>query len=199
MGKITHGMSKTRLYRIWRKMNHRCLPNGSYFKYGRRVCFEWSFDCQNGFGNFRDWSFDNGYSDDLEIDRINNDGDYDPQNCRWTTRAVQALNTKNNVRYAYKDEYKTLSEFSREYGISRDVLQKRVSRYGWSIQKAIETPVQNGNTYSFNGEIHTLKEWAEIAGVPKQTLKSRLNYGYSFADAITGHMRVKSGKGVLSG
>lgn len=192
-----HGMSNTRLFRIWSGMNNRCASYGPYYRLGRRVCDEWSRTNEKGFENFRDWSLANGYSEDLSIDRINNDGNYEPSNCRWATRFEQAENKSTNVRYKYNDEYKTLSEYSREYNVSRDVLKNRINS-GWSVKDAIEVPVNAKKQYfSFNGEIHSVKEWAEIIGISKQTLKDRLRRGYSFEDAITGNMKTRKGEGVM--
>lgn len=86
--KTIHGESKTRLYCIWSHMKRRCLnPKASrYHKYGGRgikICSEWIKD----FPAFRDWAVANGYNDDLTIDRIDNDGNYQPDNCQWLTRS----------------------------------------------------------------------------------------------------------------
>lgn len=92
----THGFSTTRLYKIWQGMKNRCSnPNaGPYPDYGGRgitVYQEW----QESFMSFREWAIANGYTDDLEIDRIDNNGNYEPDNCRWITHSE---NMKNRIR-----------------------------------------------------------------------------------------------------
>lgn len=97
-----HGCTGTRLYRIWKVMKTRCNnPNISYFKYyggkGISVCEEWI----NSFETFKEWALSHGYSDTLTIDRINGDGNYEPDNCRWVTMTVQNRN-KKKVRECLK-------------------------------------------------------------------------------------------------
>lgn len=94
----THNMSETRLNRIWRAMKYRCnSPNCSdhaiYYDRGIRVCDEW----KNDFMSFYSWAIENGYRDDLSIDRIDNDKGYEPNNCRWAT----ILEQRHNQRRCY--------------------------------------------------------------------------------------------------
>ena len=94
----THGLSNTRLYDIWCGMKARCFneKSKSYSIYGGRgitVCNEWKED----FISFYEWSLANGYSDDLSIDRIDADGDYEPSNCRWTDKRTQSINKRNTI------------------------------------------------------------------------------------------------------
>lgn len=93
----THNLSKTKLYKRWVKMKYRCYnTNSKDYKYyggrGIKVCDEW----KNDFIAFYNWSIKNGYKEDLTIDRINVDGDYEPSNCRWATWKEQANNKRTN-------------------------------------------------------------------------------------------------------
>lgn len=138
----THGMTNTRLYRIYKKMYRRCyFPKTKYYdNYGGRgitICPEWLGE--RGFENFAKWALENGYSDNLSIDRIENDKGYSPDNCRWATRKEQANNTRSTVFLTYKGETKPASEWSEITGIKQDTLTWR-KRNGWSDEKCIETP-----------------------------------------------------------
>lgn len=88
----THGLRNTRIYKIWSDMKYRCYGNkNNHVLYNNiSICDEWLKD----FKPFYNWAMSNGYNDNLSIDRINNDGNYEPNNCRWATRVVQARNTR---------------------------------------------------------------------------------------------------------
>lgn len=139
----THGMSQTRIYREWAGMIQRCTnPNGvSWEHYGGRgisVCDEW----MESFESFRDWSYENGYADDLSIDRKDNNGNYCPENCRWGDIIVQANNRSNNRRETCWGEAKTVAEWSRDprCQVSHEILQDRLQTLGWPIETALTTP-----------------------------------------------------------
>lgn len=131
-----NGESTTRLCRIWSSMRGRCLnPKKSDYRYyggkGVRVCEEW-----NDYENFKKWALENGYAENLTIDRINVDGDYEPQNCRWSTRKVQANNTTRNHYVTHNGITKTISEWAEELNVSQRTIYYRI-KCGLSDEEAI--------------------------------------------------------------
>lgn len=145
--KGTHRMSGNKLYSIWANMIQRCInPNTINYKgYGGRgitICNEW----KNSFENFLNWAQKNNYNHNLEIDRINNDGNYCPENCRFVTRTQNARNRTVTHYIVYKGEKKSLAEWSEQLGIRQSILLDRLNKLKWSINKAIETPVLNNKT-----------------------------------------------------
>lgn len=132
----------SRLYRIWIGMRSRCFNNKdtAYKNYGGRgikICDEW-----NEYLNFKEWSLDNGYKDTLSIDRINNNGDYEPSNCKWSNSKQQANNKRSNKYYTYNGETLNIKEWSIKTGIKERTLKYRKSK-GWSIKDMLETPTHN--------------------------------------------------------
>lgn len=139
-----HGQSHTRIHRIWANMKTRCTnPNSTRFEdWGARgitVCDEW----KNDFQAFYDWAMSHGYSDNLTIDRINNDEGYSPENCRWATYAEQNLNKRSVPSYEYHGIVFHQSETEQLFGIKRTTFQRRIER-GWTVEQAIETRVHHG-------------------------------------------------------
>jgi hypothetical protein len=118
---------------MWRRCtqpHRKCYP-----KYGGRgisVCKEWS-----DLGSFIDWAINNGYRSDLTLDRSDNDGNYEPGNCRWVTVKTQDRNRSNNVKITYNGATHCLSEWAEIAGITPPALWMRINRHGWSFEKAI--------------------------------------------------------------
>jgi hypothetical protein len=140
--KTTHGGRKTRIYNIWNKMKRRCNDpkDRSYYQYGGRgisVCEEWN----HSFEVFRDWAYKNGYTEELSIDRIDNDGNYCPENCRWATATTQARNRRSNTRIEFKGKVHSFAEWGEITGIPMHTLRDRILRYDWPIERALTEPV----------------------------------------------------------
>lgn len=136
--KTTYGLGNTRLSYIWRDMKKRCYNEKSkYYKnYGGRgikVCDEWL----NDFMNFYNWAIDNGYNDNLTLDRVNVNGNYEPINCKWSTKMEQANNRRNNVIVFYNERYLTLKELSELLNVNYRTINKQKLR-GWTIEKILK-------------------------------------------------------------
>ena len=139
---VYHSKSSTRLYNIWRGIKERCYrPKHLRFdKYGGRgihICDEW----KNSFENFKIWAINNGYDESLTIERIDVDGNYEPNNCRWATNKEQQNNKRNNRRITWNGVIKTLAEWSDVVGIKKTTLKERLNA-GWDVEKALTTPIK---------------------------------------------------------
>lgn len=131
---------KKRLYHIWLNMRERCNnPNHKqYSRYGGRgvyVCKEW-----DDYSSFREWAYKVGYSDDLTLDRRDNDGGYTPQNCRWATRKEQANNRHSNHILTLDGVSDNIEGWVRRTGLPRHVIDGRIKR-GWDDRKTLTTPL----------------------------------------------------------
>lgn len=138
--KLKHGFYGTRLYEIWRAMKKRChLKTHIHYKnYGGRgivVCDEWKNDSKT----FFEWALSNGYRDDLTIDRIDNNGNYEPSNCRWVSVKTQCRNTRKNHLITYNGETRCLIEWSELTGIKHTTIDERLKR-GWTVEQALTIP-----------------------------------------------------------
>ena len=135
--KTKHGLYGTRIYREWQGIKRRCYykKDNAYSYYGGRgitVCDEW----KNDFMAFYNWAMANGYSEVLTIDRINNDGNYEPNNCRWITQKEQQSNKRNTHWIEYRGRKFYLSELAKLSGIDVRKLHYRL-KSGWSVERAI--------------------------------------------------------------
>lgn len=137
----THGMTHTKLYSIWWGMKQRCYleSNPSYKDYGGRgirVCQLWIDDFQV----FYDWSVENGYEEGLSIERIDVNGHYEPDNCTWIPFSEQSRNKRNTRLITFDNETLTLREWSEKLNLSYGALKRRL-QVGWSVEKALTTPL----------------------------------------------------------
>jgi hypothetical protein len=146
----THGETGTRLFTIWSGIIQRCRNphHAGYSNYGGRgieVCEEWA----DHYENFRDWSLSNGYADDLEVDRRNNNGGYEPSNCRWVTTKINNRNKRDTVSLTAFGEIKSMADWADDprCKVGRKTLWRRI-RDGWKIEDAITAePIPNGYGY----------------------------------------------------
>lgn len=134
-----HGFYGTRIYRIWDDMKARCYnPNAvSYPNYGGKgiaICKEWK-----EFIPFYEWAIQNGYKNNLTIDRLDNSKDYSPNNCRWVDMKTQANNRSTNHLVNYNGETLNLSQWATKLKFPYGLLVQRISR-GWTFERAIQTP-----------------------------------------------------------
>lgn len=170
-GKAEH----PRLYVIWKGMRSRCLSktNKRYSDYGGRgisICDEWGL-----FSKFRDWALDNGYADNLSLDREDNDGPYSPVNCRWATALVQARNSRHVHWVEAFGERHPISVWAKDDRcvVSYDSLKRRL-RAGWKPELAISSARVSGK-----GVARKLgqKHWEE--------LPSKCKRGHEYTEAST--------------
>ena len=141
-----HKMSGTRIYETWQDMKRRCYnkQNVRYNRYGGRgikVCEEWL----NNFQSFYDWAIRNGYSDDLTIDRIDNDGNYEPSNCRWSTVKEQCNNRSSNINITIGNATKSRMSWCEIFNVDYKKVHARYQRNGYeSIDRLFNDILRGG-------------------------------------------------------
>lgn len=177
-----------RLNRIYTNMKSRCYNTNKdhYESYGGRgitVCKEWlnpehakgKRNCSVGFIAFKKWALENGYADNLSLDRIDINGNYEPSNCRWVTQKVQCNNKRKNVLLTYKGETKTINQWCEELNLKYQRIYDRIFIFNWSVEKAFETKEkQNCRYLTYKGRTQTIKEWAEELGIQADTISARI-------------------------
>lgn len=169
--KIKYQITNKRIFDIWNNMKRRCdnpcdKDSKYYHDKGITYCDEW-----NMYEEFETWALNNGYSDNLTIDRIDGNLPYCPENCRWITIEEQQRNKSNNAIYEYKGVSKTLSEWAKEFNIPRETLRSRIVKLGYSFEKAISKPYgkQKTNVFiEYNGKQYTQTEFAVLANCTPQ-------------------------------
>ena len=176
--------SKTRLYAIWCGIKTRCF-NKKYtgYKYyggrGIKVCDLWL-----EYEYFKEWALQSGYNDDLQIDRIDNNGDYSPDNCRWVEQKKQNRNTSRNRYFEIDGQKKCMAEWCEYYGINRQVVELRI-KSGWDVEEAFRKPVGRYNIcFEIDGQKKHLSEWLEQYGINRQAFENRIKYGWDVEKAL---------------
>lgn len=146
-----HHESKTRLYKVWVNMRKRCRNphDKSYLRYGGRgikVCDEW-----NDYLVFKAWAMSTGYDEsaaygECTLDRINVNGGYSPDNCRWISTAQQSYNRRSNHRITYNGETLTIREWEEKLHLRKGIVSSRLHR-GWNEIRALTTPIKTKESY----------------------------------------------------
>jgi hypothetical protein len=193
---VQHGMAHTHVYRVWQAMRQRCEnPNSpdfaNYGGRGIRVCEEWkSFErFFADMGNRR-----KGYS----LDRIDVNGPYRKENCRWATTWQQANNTRRNRVIELNGERRTLAQWAEWTGLGWDTIRTRLN-YGWDTEKALTTPVGGAELYEYRRRKQTLAQWAAEYGMSHETLRARINkLGWTLSKALTEPVQTKRPKHTAS-
>lgn len=183
-GLYKHGLSNTRLHRIWRSIQDRCYnqKNQDYRHYGGRgitVCDEWRED----FMSFYNWSMENGYEEILTIDRIDVNKGYCPDNCRWVSMVEQSNNRRNNKVITFHGESLTIAQWSKKIGVKYGDIQNRLN-YGYSFEDAINPNFKRVYHYKTE-ENQRLKELCEKRGVPYKLVFQRVKAGWDVEKALS--------------
>lgn len=192
----------TRLNYIFSAMKKRCYdPNcKSYKNYGGRgitICEEWlnpertviigthTHRVTKGFVAFKEWAINNGYADNLTIDRIDVNGNYSPENCRWATPKEQQNNTRKNLLVTYKDETKTLPQWCEELGINYFRTRNRIFIQHWSVEKAFEMKEDaSSKNITYKGKTQSIADWCRELNLSPYAVRNRLRRGWTVEEAF---------------
>lgn len=189
-----HGLSETSLYKTWLSMRGRCHrpTEQSYKDYGGRgisVCDEWRNDFQ-AFAAYVGAKPTQLHS----LDRIDNNGNYEPGNVRWATRIEQANNRRSSTAVEFNGQVKTLTEWSESTGIHPYTIHTRIRDLGWSIEKALTTPARS-RLIKYNSQEKTMAQWGLLLGIKPEALAWRIkewgiDKAMSFSKVPAGQWRI---------
>jgi len=156
--KTKHGDAKKRLYTIWGLMKRRCdnINCKDYKDYGGRgikICNEW-----REYLSFKQWALDNGYTNDLSIERKNVNGNYEPDNCCWATQKEQQNNKRNNKSITYNGKTQNMCQWAEELGFNYSTVYARMSR-GISFEDSISVPLRYSKLLPIKINLYPNKEY----------------------------------------
>ena len=178
---------RKRLNSIYNGMRLRCYnENNVNYKYyggkGVTICNEWLLS----FENFFDWAINNGYNENLTIDRIDSEKEYSPDNCKWSTKKEQAYNRSMSVKLTLNGITMYMTEWAEELNIDKTTLSWRYKQ-GWSDEKILTTkPSDREIKITYKNETHTMSEWSKILNIPKSRLSNRKRRGWTDKETIEG-------------
>jgi hypothetical protein len=196
-----HGMTKTKLGVVFKGIKQRCSnpKHIGYKNYGGRgiyVCEEWL----NNSSLFFEWAAESGYEEGLVIDRIDNDGPYSPENCRWVTPAKNSYNKRDTLFLTFNGRTLAVSEWAEELNINSKTIASRI-RAGYTAEEALSTsflksgprigapPIyksfETKKRLTYKGETKTIKEWAFALGLKTSTIYYRISRGYSIEEILS--------------
>jgi hypothetical protein len=193
--------AERRVYGAWRNMHQRCYNSDApgWSRYGGRgitVCVRWSRT--DGLKNF---TVDMGPrpTPRHELDRYpDNDGNYEPNNCRWATKSQQNRNRRRNRRLTFDGRVQTLQAWADEVGVPQETLRSRI-RGGWSVERALSTPrdtrylvshtkprqTKRARLLTFRRKTKTIAEWSRVVGIHEHTIFDRLARNWSINKALS--------------
>src|SRR5699024_952396 len=177
---------RKRLKSIYNGMRLRCYnENNVNYKYyggkGVTICDEWLLS----FENFFDWAINNGYNENLTIDRIDSEKEYSPDNCKWSTKKEQAYNRSISVKLTLNGRTMYMTEWAEELEIDKKILSWRYNNV-WSDEEILTRPRDyKESKLTLNGETHSMSEWGRITGINVSTISARVRDGWSVEDTLT--------------
>lgn len=192
IGSTHHGMTGARIFNIWQAMKGRCNRHSSieYKNYGGRgITYDERWEKFESFYEDMGKSYEEHVKEfgekDTSIDRINVDGNYCKENCKWSTIKEQANNKTSTKFITYNNETHSLMQWAKLVGIPYKTISNRLIK-GWSEEDALYTPIRKPMKFVYNGEEHTITEWAKITGISRDAIDSRLTeLHWNIEEALT--------------
>lgn len=180
-------------YNTWNKMISRCYDKNDerYKDWGGRgitVCDRWRY-------SFNNFLKDMGRKPKgkISIDRINNNGNYSPENCKWSDHYEQANNRRNNVKVTIDNITKTISEWCLVYDLKTSSVFDRINKRGWSPKEALIVPITKSPLIKYNGEIKSLYQWSKELKLHPQSVSRCVRKGMTPEEALL-HVKEHSWK-----